>query len=81
MGLANAPIMPVATLTEEEPIHVASVAEEIPITDEAEIPVATGTKLTNTDEAAFAVAGGPQIPVAPRIHHQWISESVAPCEG
>ena len=39
------------------------------------------TKLTITEEAAIPVAGGQQLPVTPHIHHQWIIESVAPCEG
>ena len=83
MGLADAPMMPIATLTDAEPILVASVAQKLPITDKtaipfargtkhtitnkAAIPVTRGTKLTNTDEAAIPVAGGQQLPFTPRI--------------
>ena len=97
MGLADAPMMLIATLTDAEPILVASVAQKLPITDKTAIPfargtkltitdeaailVTRGTKLTNTDEAAIPVAGGQQLPVTPRIHHQWIIECVEPCEG
>ena len=51
MGLADAPMMPVATLTNAELIHVTSVAQELPIADRAAIPVARGTKHMITDEA------------------------------
>ena len=81
MGLADAPMMPIATLTDAEPILVASVAQKLPITDKTAIPFARGTKLTITDEAAIPVAGGQQLPFTPRIHHQWIIECVEPCEG